>query len=203
MDVQQYKAEIDRAIEQERRTGVLRDRILDALPGSDDPAQDCYEVHQFIAGYVRASAEVLDQARAIAEARDLGQTVGPFIDASLRYIQERADFIHDDAGLVGFVDDAYFVFSLMQRVSETHGGGGGTSLFPFDYRTANSKMRTMIGDATATRIDAAVGHLLETADHAEPARTLLSLIADGATSAGLPLAERPMPNVPELNLGQL
>jgi len=201
MNVQLYKAAIQRAIDLEREDGSLRRRILGAIPESEDPAQDCYEIHQFIVGYVQASADVLDHARAAAEQRSLIDIVGPFLDASLRYIQERADFIPDDSGLVGYADDAYFVFTLMQRVSEMHTASSGTPLMPFDYSAANRKMRTMIGEPAATRIDAAVGHLLETAEHREPAHTVLTLIADGAASAGIPLAERPVARVPELNLG--
>lgn len=199
MPINRFRQDIAKALEDERSTGALRDRILAALPDSDDPTQDCYEIHQFVVGYVKASADLLEAAYAAAEESESLDSVGPFLEAAVRYIDEDADFIPDDGGLTRYIDDAYFVFNLLQRVSDAQRDAGEIPVIRFDYRTANRKMRTMLGDSMSSRIEAAVEKLL--ADAADPAGSLVGVLKQRDAAVGESVSLPPMPNIPQLNLG--
>ena len=205
MDVQELREKVQHAVLRERSGGALRQKIVAALAsqGSDDPEQDAHTVHSFVLSYVEMAPTLMEQVLATAEARERAEDVRPFLDAAGRYIDERADFIPDDAGgVIGFVDDAYFVNTLMQKLSERPGESGG--LLAFDYSRCNQKMRVMLDDGIARQIDQAVQALLAETDVAALGDTLTAILAGGdAPAAGVAAAEAAgsLRHVPRLGLG--
>lgn len=205
MDVQDLREKVQHAVLRERSAGSLRQKIVSALAaqGSEDPEQDAHTVHSFVLSYVEMAPTLMEQVLATAEARERTADVKPFLDAAGRYIDERADFIPDDAGgVLGFVDDAYFVNTLMQKLSERPGQSGG--LLAFDYSRCNQKMRVMLDEGVAQQIDSAVQALLAEKDVAALGETLTGILAGGdAPASGMAAAQAAgsLRNVPRLGLG--
>lgn len=205
MDVKGLRERVQHAVLQERSAGTLRARIVEALAaqGSDDPEQDAHTVHSFVLSYVEMAPTLMETVLAAAEAREQTESISPFLATAGTYIDERADFIPDDVGgVLGYVDDAYFVNTLMQRLSERPGVTGG--LLGFDYSRCNDKMRAMLDAGVAAKIDAAVGALLAEQDIAALGETLAGVLASETPPTASDTAARAagsVRNVPKLGLG--
>jgi uncharacterized membrane protein YkvA (DUF1232 family) len=129
--------------------------------GSDPHCADAIESRTelsvaFIRQYVQATPMLLDAVmKGAHDAGVIGELV-PVLTAAADYFMQSADFMPEHLGLLGMVDDSYLTHSMLQALSESHQIRTGSSLLPFDLGPANSLMRRMIGEPTATALDAAV-----------------------------------------------
>ncbi len=129
--------------------------------GSDPHCADAIESRTeltlaFIRQYVQASPMLLSAVLAAAAQADVEGDLNPVLIAAEDYFLQSVDFIPDHLGLVGMVDDAYLTQSLLQAISDSHRARTGAALLPFDLAPANILMRRLIGEPTATALDAAV-----------------------------------------------
>ncbi len=114
----------------------------------------------FIQQYVQATPMLLDAVLEASRAQGVESELMPVLIAAEDYFLQSVDFIPDHLGLVGVVDDAYLAQSLLQRLSDAHKAESGEALLPFDLTASNSLIRRMIGEPSATSLDAAVQEAL-------------------------------------------
>ncbi|MGE3107158.1 MAG: hypothetical protein AB7G11_07025 [Phycisphaerales bacterium] len=139
----------------------------------------------FIRQYVQATPLLLEAIESAAEAANVKHDLLPVLTAAEDYFLQSVDFIPDHLGLAGVIDDAYLAQSLLQVLSDSHKGCCGEALIPFDLAPANALIRRMIGEPTATSLDAAVQEALGLPD-VQTARESLARKVKALRLAGAP-----------------
>jgi uncharacterized membrane protein YkvA (DUF1232 family) len=127
----------------------------------------------FIEAYIQRTPDLLDATYAAAGAAGLGPGMQPIFDAALRYWQEPDDLVPDHLGMLGLLDDAYLSLRLLESVSQLHKAKTGHPLLSIDLEAANYRVRQLLGDATAARLNA----LVEEALRSPPLRTSVEMLA--------------------------
>lgn len=162
MDTAPVRQQIAQALEHEHQTGTLGRLVengfakhMAALPDSEIK-QRANAVVDRIAAYVTSAADLLDAAHAAAEAAGVADAVGPMLASAVAYVHEDIDFIPDSLGLAGLIDDAYIVHGLVQELSGRHEAAFGKPLVSQTDAAESQRMRRLIGEPTATRLDVAV-----------------------------------------------
>ena len=162
VDTQGLRASVDEAIAHEQKTGTLARLVLTSLqkryPSESESELSARSdaVVGAIRRYVEAMPAVVDAAVAAAEDAGVRESIEPMFATALSYVDEELDFIPDSLGLAGLVDDAYLVHNLMQEMSQRHRALTGKDLVPAASFEESQRIRRLIGEPTATRLDVAV-----------------------------------------------
>ena len=207
MNIAELKARIRVAAVNEADRGYLKRHIKKTLEhaNADDVDQDTYSIAEFITRYVTTAPDVLEATLNAATNAGADHLVKPLFDAAKLYIEEQADFIPDDTGgVIGYVDDAYICYALMQGISDRHLTETGHTLLPYDYASANRKMLAMIGEPVAGQLKSAVENLLSASEVQDAVKQMGALIASERPSFVDPGGGKPpINNVPALQLGSI
>lgn len=208
------RAEIAEAIAHEERTGRLAELVRRGYrhrspPIAEAALQEKTElIVRLVRDYVEASAEVIDQTLAAAKREGVMDEVKPIFDTATSYVTESVDFIPDDHGLAGLLDDAYLVHGLMQEISHRHRALTGRSLLAESMFETSQRIRRMIGEPTATRLDVAVVAFARRQNVRETVEQIVAKIGNNGLSMDLPSAvafhtDDPLEDLPDLELGSL
>lgn len=127
----------------------------------------------FIEAYIQRTPDLLDATYAAAEAAGLGPGMQPIFDAALKYWQEPDDLVPDDLGVLGLLDDAYLSLRLLESVSQLQKAKTGRPLLSVDLEAANHRIRQLLGDETAARLNQLVEEALQT----PPLRISIAMLA--------------------------
>jgi uncharacterized membrane protein YkvA (DUF1232 family) len=113
--------------------------------------------------YVRDTVDLLEACSMAANQAGIGALVDPILAVATQYFLQPLDFIPDEAGLYGLLDDAYLARSLIAQVSELYRHRTGVPLVPFDLVPDNVTVRAVIGEPVATQLDRTVAGTLQNA----------------------------------------
>lgn len=156
MRTEEMKKAVVAALEEESRThslaGLVAAMGLRAGNRMEDAQVD--EVVRWIAAYAYMAPVMIEKADEAARKAGVSAQIQPLLDESERYWFEAQDFLPDQLGLVGLIDDAYVALSLLQAASERHLSKAGAPLLPVDLTQANAFARQLIGEPIASQLDA-------------------------------------------------
>lgn len=214
MDISKLQADIAAAIDHEKRTGTLARLVQTALKKREPAISDAHlhtkteHVVGVVRGFVESMVGSIEVTLAAAQRAGIAAELTPIFDTALAYVNESFDFIPDEFGLCGLVDDAYLVHGLMQEISQRHGSMTGQPLLPARYFEQIQGIRRMIGEPTATRLDVAVVAFARRPNIRETIDQISKRFSTGGVSMDLPInfafpAAGALDDLPNLELGAL
>lgn len=145
---------IEQSLSNEDRSGFTADLIAQHRPNLTQAQKN--DVLSFMISYVAETPDLLDTAYQIASEQGIGTEIQTIFNTLFNYWAEKHDFIPDNLGLIGIVDDAYLSRMLIESVSTLHAQQTGKTLISIDLGPANRLMRELIGEPTASQLDGLV-----------------------------------------------
>lgn len=208
------RAAVASAIEHEKKTGTLGRLVLNALEdqrrdlGAAAHRSRAEAIVNAIRLYVETTPDIVERALAAAEAAGVRDQMTPIFETALAYVGEELDFIPDRLGLAGLVDDAYLVHGLIQEISHRHRALTGKDLVPVGVFEQSQRIRRLIGEPTATRLDVAVVAFARRANVREAVEQITARIGGSGVSMDLPVTvafanSEELDDLPDLELGSL
>jgi uncharacterized membrane protein YkvA (DUF1232 family) len=160
-------------------TNVIRKQIADTFnsPGfdtfarqrlqqiSDGSATDRTREDRLIGllcEYVERAPQLLEACLDAALREGVANEAAPILEVAARYFVEPQDFIPDQLGLFGLLDDAYLTHRFVARTSELYQQYAGHPLLPLDLSSMNAVARSVIGEPLAGQLDQAVDSSVQT-----------------------------------------
>lgn len=213
VDLSSLERDIAAAVEHERTTGTLAKLVRQAYqkhkPGlpADDLESRVSNAVKAIQAYVEAMPTVIRSTLEAAEKTGEAEHIRPIFETALSYVAEDVDFIPDSLGVAGFVDDAYLVHQLMQEISQRHAAITGKPLIDTGFSMDTQRMRRLIGEPTATRLEVAVVAFARRHNIRETIDSIIQRIGGGGMTMTLPVRvafpdqEDPLDDLPDLELG--
>ena len=113
-------------------------------------------------GYIRAVANLLIECDIAATAAGIQRFVSPIIQTAAEYFLRPKDYIPDDQGLYGLLDDAYLACRFIVRISEIIAAERGIPLIDTSLDRHSPTIRVLIGEPLATRLDNDVEGVIQT-----------------------------------------
>ncbi len=107
----------------------------------------------FIGEYVEHALALMLLIESAATSADALEEVQPVLDAAENYFLATDDTIPDHFGLIGLMDDAYLIHSLLQAISDHYKSQSGDSLLPMEAHRDNAFVRRLIGEPFASILD--------------------------------------------------
>lgn len=111
------------------------------------------KVINFVCEYVEHALALMMLVENAAANIDGLQEVQPVLDAAENYFLAADDTIPDHFGLIGLMDDAYLIHSLLQAISDDYKSQSGKSLLPLEAHKYNAFVRRLIGEPFASILD--------------------------------------------------
>lgn len=155
MQTEQIRQQIEEGKSAERQTGMLR-RALTHLASVNRRSPTELEVQKaigFVSEYIEHALALMLLIEDAAANIDALEDVRPVLDAAENYFLATDDTIPDHFGLVGLMDDAYLIHSLLQAISDHYKSQSGESLLPMDAHRDNAFVRRLIGEPFASILD--------------------------------------------------
>jgi len=113
-------------------------------------------------GYIRAVANLLIECDIAATAAGIQRFASPIIQTAAEYFLSPKDYIPDDQGLYGLLDDAYLACRFIVRISEIIAAEQGVALIDTSLDRHSPTIRVLIGEPLATRLDNDVESVIQT-----------------------------------------
>ena len=141
---------------------ALRARLgqLAGQQGRSVPEEDFAPLIKYLSEYVESAPDLLDACLAAAESAGIAKAVRPIVRTAAQYFLEPEDYIPDEWGLLGLLDDAYLVHNLMNQVSLHHEHHAGVPLLPVSLQGATHIVRGIIGEPIIGQLDKSVAATL-------------------------------------------
>ena len=111
--------------------------------------------------YVTETVGLLEACDYASNQASVGYLVSPMLNAAAQYFLNPQDFIPDNAGLYGLLDDAYLARTLIAQISDLYRQNVGVPLLPIDLHRDNQVIRSIIGEPVASQLDHAVASTLQ------------------------------------------
>jgi len=112
--------------------------------------------------YVRAVANLLIECDVAATAAGIQRFTSPIIQIAASYFLSPKDYIPDDKGLYGLLDDAYLACRFIARISEIVAAERGFALIDTSLDTHSPAIRVLIGEPVATQLDQDIENVIQT-----------------------------------------
>ena len=154
--------QIEKAAAEERRTHALRDVMakLARANGFSPTRKELDGGIDFIVEYIQHVPGLMTSMQREAERLGAQAHIIPLLTACEEYWDNGMDIIPDHLGLVGLMDDGYYVLSILQAVANQYREANGRPLLGLDMTQANQVMRQMIGEPHASILDQHIGMAL-------------------------------------------
>jgi uncharacterized membrane protein YkvA (DUF1232 family) len=107
----------------------------------------------FCRGYIRAVADLLLACDRAATQAGAIQFAGPLLQSAAGYFLQQRDYIPDESGTFGLLDDAYLACRLVARTSEVVAAARGMPLLDTALDQHSPTVRVLIGEPLASRVD--------------------------------------------------
>jgi len=111
--------------------------------------------------YVTETVDLLEACDFASNQASVAYLVSPMLNAAAQYFLNPQDFIPDNAGLYGLLDDAYLARTLIAQISDLYRQNAGVPLLPIDLHRDNQVIRSIIGEPVASQLDLAVASTLQ------------------------------------------
>jgi hypothetical protein len=113
-------------------------------------------------GYVRVVANLLIECDIASTAAGIQRFTSPIIQTAAKYFLNPKDYIPDNEGLYGLLDDAYRACRFIVRVSEIVASERGFPLIDTSLDRHSNTIRVLIGEPLATQLDNGVEGIIQT-----------------------------------------
>jgi hypothetical protein len=113
-------------------------------------------------GYVRAVANLLIECDVAAAAAGIQRFTSPIIETAAEYFLNPKDYIPDDEGLYGLLDDAYLACRFIVRISEIIAAERGFPLIDTSLDRHSPTIRVLIGEPLGTQLNNEVEGIIQT-----------------------------------------
>jgi len=139
-----------------------RQRLQEISEGSaiDQARED--RVVVLLREYVERAPQLLEACLDAAQRAGVANEAAPILEVAARYFLEPHDFIPDQLGLFGLLDDAYLTHKFVARTSELYQQFAGYPLLPLDLSPMNAVARSVIGEPLAGQLDHTVDQAIQT-----------------------------------------
>lgn len=155
MITDQIRQQIQEAIRHEKQTGALADHLRNTLSTSKRtvPEKAIQQGISLVREYIEQVPVLLEES--VATALQLGEleNVAPLFEGAVGYFLNPRDYIPDNLGLYGLLDDAYLALRLLEVLNNIYRHHPRATLIPIDLSGPNRKVRGFIGDELANRLD--------------------------------------------------
>lgn len=118
------------------------------------------ELTAFCEGYVRAVVDLLRNCDVAATQAGALQFAGPILQTAAGYFLQHRDYIPDDKGVYGLLDDAYLACRFVTRISQLFEAERGVPLLDTSLDEHSPTIRVLIGEPLATQLDYDVEHTI-------------------------------------------
>ncbi len=154
MRIDEINKQIDEAIAEEQKSGRLRAWFVAWGTRTEEElsAKELDALAHVALDCVRAVPKLLSALENAARQQKVLKEVQPLLDRCEAYWFEGQDLIPDHLGLLGFMDDAYYVLSVFSAVSDWFRKRG-SELFPSSLARARRVLRQLIGNPYVTKLD--------------------------------------------------
>lgn len=112
---------------------------------------------------MRATVDLLLACDAAATAVGAGQFAAPILQTAAGYFLQPQDYIPDQQGPYGLLDDAYLACRFVAGVSQAYAAATGTPLLDMSLDARSSTVRAVIGEPLASQLDRDVQQTLHAA----------------------------------------
>jgi hypothetical protein len=149
---------ISAALERERESGQLRQRLAGRLPELRQslvlPEEDPVEaLMAFISDYVESVPGCLSLVTAVSKRLGFHDYAAPFLHMAEDYFLQPPGELPQDGGLEALLDEAFLAHRLLEEVNDHHIRHLQRPLLPLDMTEANIIVHHLLGDAFATRLE--------------------------------------------------
>ncbi len=113
-------------------------------------------------GYVRAVANLLIECDKAAAAAGIQRFTSPIIQTAAGYFLNPKDYIPDEKGLYGLLDDAYLACRFIARISEIFAAERGFPLIDTSLDQHSPTIRVLIGEPLGAQLNNEVEGVIQT-----------------------------------------
>jgi len=162
MQLEEIRKIISKAVADEKRNRRLAGIISEIAKtqGKRPNPADIDGAVAFIRDYIEHVPALLESTATVAEQRGIAGELTPILNVAEQYFLNPQEVIPDHLGLVGLMDDAYFVLRLVQAISDSYRQATGSPLLPLNLIPANLAIRVLIGEPFASQLDLGVAATL-------------------------------------------
>lgn len=111
--------------------------------------------------YINDTTDLLDACAFAAQQAGVAQQVMPLLELSGQYFLNTQDYIPDNYGLYGLLDDAYIAKNLLVQISALFQQYTGYPLLHISLDGDNALVRVIIGEPLASTLDQEVANTLQ------------------------------------------
>jgi hypothetical protein len=149
---------ISAALQAERDTGLLRQRLEQQLPQLSQllvlPEEAPVDaLMSFICDYVESVPGCLNLVTAVSKRLGFHDYAAPFLHMAEDYFLQPPDELPSDGGLEALLDEAFLAHRLLEEVNDHHIRHLQRPLLPVDMTEANIIVHHLLGDEFATRLE--------------------------------------------------
>lgn len=158
----ELRAHVEQVLSGPGAEQALHDRIeaFAAEGGTRLGPNDKDGLTEFCTGYVRAVVDLLVACDGAAARAGALPFAGPVLQTAAGYFLHPVDFIPDDSGVFGLLDDAYLACRFVARISGMVAAARGVPLLDTSLDQRSPVVRLLIGEPLAMRLDAEVERTL-------------------------------------------
>ncbi len=155
MNTQKIRKMIVEASQVEARSGIMKKQFSEyaRLNNIQVNKQWIDSLVKLVKAYIEHVPNLLDEAEKASRKTSWWNAISPLLEAAQQYFFDPNDLIPDRLGLLGLTDDAYVAHTLLQTISERYEAQTGKRLISVDFRSPNSFMRNLLGEAAASILD--------------------------------------------------
>jgi uncharacterized membrane protein YkvA (DUF1232 family) len=113
--------------------------------------------------YIEDTVNLLDACAIASQQAGVAPQVMPLLELVGQYFLNTQDYIPDNYGLYGLLDDAYIAKNLLVQISAVFQQYTGYPLLQITLEGDNALVRTIIGEPLASTLDQEVANTLQTA----------------------------------------
>jgi len=158
MKTAQIKQQIETAIKKDKKTKEFKAQVKTYLKqiANNVNKQQVNEVVNFVYEYLKHVPVMIPTIMAEAKKHGIHKDIKPMMKIVEEYFVNPYDLIPDDQGILGILDDAYFVMYFIQSTSDLYKKNTGVPLISLDFTQANQIIRNLLGQEIASVIELAV-----------------------------------------------
>lgn len=140
---------------------VARERLQQLASGDVPDPKKADRLIELLCEYVERAPQLLEACWSAAQQAGVANEASPILEAAARYFVEPQDFIPDQMGLYGLIDDAYLTHKFVGGTSDLYQQYAGHPLLPLDLSSMNSVARSIIGEPLAGQLDQTVEQTIQ------------------------------------------
>lgn len=159
----QVKAHVESVLAGPAAARHLHERIeaFAAETGTQLGPNDTAGLTELCQGYVRAVVDLLVACDHAATQAGALPFAGPILQTAAGYFLQPRDFIPDQKGIYGLLDDAYLACRFVTRISQAYAAERGHPLIDTSLDQHSPVIRVLIGEPLASQLDGEIERTIQ------------------------------------------